>query len=63
LPESQPQLAEQPACARQPRVGAYQPARKVIDMLHASLEFLAGAQGEACSQPGNAFEQLGAFGD
>src|SRR5258706_5999866 len=30
--------------------------------LFRSLEFLAGAQGEVCGQPGNALEQLGAFG-
>jgi hypothetical protein len=55
-------LAEQLGLGPQPRAGVHQPACKVIHVLHASLEFLAGAQGEACGQPGNALEQLGAFG-
>jgi len=41
LAESQPQLAEQLGLRPQPRVGVHQPARKVIDVLHAPLEFLA----------------------
>ena len=55
-------MAEQFALSPQPRVGVNQPAGKLIDMLHASLEFLVEAQGEACRQPGDTFEQPCAFG-